>query len=220
MKFTCLATGSKGNCYLLESNGRILVLDAGIKYDDVIRGAGYSPRKIDGVVVTHSHKDHSLSSNDFFLRGFTVWKPYMEDVMLRTKRIKNWHVSSFDVEHDGVPCAGFVIKADGRIILYATDFEVIRYDFSRLGITDMIIEANYTDEMLEADEYKYSHVLMGHACLTTTKAFIEKNGSDSLQNVILVHASAGLDRVRAIEEVKSVTKAKVFEATKGLEIKL
>ena len=218
MKIKVLATGSKGNCYLIEHDGKILVLDAGIPYKDIVRGTGYKPQLISGVIVTHNHTDHSYSANEMEVKGFKVWRPYLEEGKCRHKVLGAFKVLSFDVEHDGEPCVGYIIMAGDRKVLYATDFEVIKYRFEAMGLTDMLIEVNYTDDMLSEDEYKYSHVLVGHAELNTTKAFIQKHESDKLQNVILVHASAGLDTAFAEEEIRKVTKANVVTAVKGLEI--
>lgn len=220
MKIKVLATGSKGNCYLIEHDGKILVLDAGIPYKDIVRGTGYKPQLISGVIVTHGHTDHSYSASEMERKGFKVWRPYLEEGKCRHKVLGAFKVLSFDVEHDGEPCVGYIIMVGDRKVLYATDFEVIKYRFEAMGLTDMLIEVNYTDDMLSEDEYKYSHVLVGHAELNTTKAFIQKHESDKLQNVILVHASAGLDTAFAEEEIRKVTKANVVTAVKGLEINL
>jgi phosphoribosyl 1,2-cyclic phosphodiesterase len=218
MKIKVLATGSKGNCYLLEHNGRILVLDAGIPYKDIVRGTGYKPQLISGVIVTHNHTDHSYSASEMETKGFKVWRPYLMEKNIRGRKFGEFLVTSFDVEHDGEPCVGYIIKVGGRTIFYATDFEVIKYDFRGLNITDMLIEVNYTDDMLDENEYKYSHVLVGHAELNTTKRYIEVHNSENLQNVILVHASAGLDTAFAEGEIRKVTNARVLTAVKGLEV--
>lgn len=220
MKIKVLATGSKGNCYLLEHDGRILVLDAGIPYKDIVRGTGYMPQRISGVIVTHGHTDHSYSASEMETKGFKVWRPYLEEGKCRHKELGAFKILSFDVEHDGEPCVGYIIMVGDRKIFYATDFEVIRYGFISMNLTDMLIEVNYTDDMLDEDEYKYSHVLVGHAELGTTKRYIEVHNSKYLQNVILVHASAGLDTARAEEEIRRVTNARVVTAVKGLEIEL
>lgn len=220
MKIKVLATGSKGNCYLLEHDGRILVLDAGIPYKDIVRGTGYMPQRISGVIVTHGHTDHSYSASEMDTKGFKVWRPYWLEKNIRGRRFGTFLVTSFDVEHDGEPCVGYIIKVGGRVIFYATDFEVIKYNFRSLNITDMLIEVNYTDDMLDEDEYKYSHVLVGHAELNTTKKYIEVHNSEHLQNVVLVHASSGLDTARAEKEIRKVTNANVVTAVKGLEIEL
>ena len=152
--------------------------------------------------------------------GFKVWRPYLMEKNIRGRKFGEFLVTSFDVEHDGEPCVGYIIKVGGRTIFYATDFEVIKYGFINMNITDMLIEVNYTDDMLDEDEYKYSHVLVGHAELNTTKRYIEVHDSKYLQNVILVHASAGLDTAFAEEEIRKVTNANVVTAVKGLEINL
>ncbi len=50
-----LSSGSHGNCYLLESNGEILILDCGIPMKDIKIGLDFDLRRVSGVLVTHSH---------------------------------------------------------------------------------------------------------------------------------------------------------------------
>ncbi len=178
------------------------------------------PQRISGVIVTHGHTDHSYSASEMERKGFKVWRPYLEEAKCRHKELGAFKILSFDVEHDGEPCVGYIIMVEDRKILYATDFEVIKYHFENMNLTDMLIEVNYTDDMLSEEEYKYSHVLVGHAELNTTAKFIQIHESEHLQNVILVHASAGLDTSYAEEEIRKVTNANVVTAVKGLEINL
>lgn len=55
MKIATLSSGSHGNCYLLESNGEILILDCGIPMKDIKIGLDFDLRRVSGVLVTHSH---------------------------------------------------------------------------------------------------------------------------------------------------------------------
>ena len=56
MKVITLASGSSGNAYLVEENGRYILLDCGIKFED-ITGSKHFPgfRKLDLVFVSHLH---------------------------------------------------------------------------------------------------------------------------------------------------------------------
>lgn len=56
-----LASGSRGNCFALESGGDVLLLDAGLSCREIERRAervGLDPGRISGVVLTHEHGDH------------------------------------------------------------------------------------------------------------------------------------------------------------------
>jgi len=51
----CLGTGSSGNCWLLKYGNEVLILDAGIKPKDIVKGVDYNLMGVSGVLITHSH---------------------------------------------------------------------------------------------------------------------------------------------------------------------
>lgn len=56
MKLKCLATGSSGNCYLLQTdNGETLILDCGISIKEIKKGLDWNIRGIKGVIISHTH---------------------------------------------------------------------------------------------------------------------------------------------------------------------
>ena len=65
MRFTCLASGSEGNCILIESiqNNKTerLLVDCGINLVNLekrLAERSVTLKQIDGVVITHEHGDH------------------------------------------------------------------------------------------------------------------------------------------------------------------
>ena len=83
MKLKCLGSGSSGNCYLLSTETETLILDCGISVMEIKKGLNFDLSKVVGCIVTHSHKDHSLSVKDFENMGIPV---------LSHMRIKNLSV--------------------------------------------------------------------------------------------------------------------------------
>lgn len=55
MQLTVVNTGSSGNCYLLESDGRKILLDLGVRWKEVLHAIDYDLSAIDFALVTHSH---------------------------------------------------------------------------------------------------------------------------------------------------------------------
>ena len=51
----CLASGSQGNAYILESNGEQLLLELGIRWQEILKGLNYKLGDVVGVLVSHSH---------------------------------------------------------------------------------------------------------------------------------------------------------------------
>ena len=61
MKLISLASGSSGNAYLVEHDGRLLLMDIGISYrmlKEELGALGFSPEEICAVLLTHEHRDH------------------------------------------------------------------------------------------------------------------------------------------------------------------
>lgn len=199
-----LATGSTGNCYILTANnGKHLILDAGIQISEIKKGLEFDIENVEGCVITHSHGDHSLST-DKISNFCPVWKPYLIEAKRQRTHLGCFKVECFDVPHS-VPCRGFIIEVDGLKILYATDFEYIGYSFKDYGINAMLIEMNYQQKImdgLEVDEH-VAHVARGHASDTTTTEFILHN-KKYLQSVTLCHysKSGNMNREEALTELK------------------
>ena len=62
MRFTSLASGSSGNCLVVESGGTRVMMDCGLSIADTkerLGSRGLAPRDVTAVVVTHEHDDRS-----------------------------------------------------------------------------------------------------------------------------------------------------------------
>ena len=61
LKIYCLYSGSGGNCLYLESEGARVLIDAGKSARTLtasLADIGVSPCDIDGIFITHEHRDH------------------------------------------------------------------------------------------------------------------------------------------------------------------
>ena len=64
MKFYLLASGSYGNCTLIETNGKKILVDFGlgiIETKSKLLELGCSLDDIDAILITHEHSDHIKS---------------------------------------------------------------------------------------------------------------------------------------------------------------
>ncbi len=178
--FCSLGSGSIGNsCYLGSRSGGIII-DAGVRAEDIERGLaanGVSMSHVKGVLLTHDHADHvkyvyALLRNHRHLKLFCTNR--VLNGMLRrhsiSKRIKEYHIpifkeipfkmldfeiTAFDVPHDGTDNMGFSVEFDSRRFVIATDLGEVtdraRYYMSRA--TYLMIEANYDAHMLRMGRY-------------------------------------------------------------------
>ncbi len=61
VRFTVLASGSKGNCTVISGGRTRILVDAGLSCRELFRRmqlAGEDPATLDAIVVTHEHQDH------------------------------------------------------------------------------------------------------------------------------------------------------------------
>ena len=222
MNMRCIGSSSAGNCYILAYDNEILILDCGFPIKQIKQGLNFNLQGIKGIIVTHGHKDHSLSADYFKQMGFDVWQPYLDEHKLQRRCFGGFKVCSFDVPHDDEPCVGYLIeRPNGERLLYATDFEYIKYSFRKIQIQHALIECNYCKDLVEMDTENRSHVLRGHAEMQTTLSIVKDN-KDSLQTVILCHLSTkNANAEEMVAEVqKIVPGANVCVAERGLEILL
>ena len=202
MKLYTVGTGSLGNCYLLKrENNKIIALDCGCKWRDVLIGCNFRPLDIDLALVTHSHSDHSRYVGDFEGSGIEVintTNTFPKKILQKGE----YKIVPFEVPHD-VKNYGYLIRVDGRTIVYMTDFGYCRWTFKSWNVDTFIIACNY-NVMPDAEEANYAHVVLGHSSLETVKDILEVNKSDSLKNVVLCHTSSSADTELMISEIQEV----------------
>ncbi|MCM1153342.1 MAG: MBL fold metallo-hydrolase [Muribaculum sp.] len=173
--YLSLASGSSGNsCYVGTSLGGVII-DAGIRTDNIelkLKSNGIDIRKVRGLLLTHDHTDHvkyayNLLRNHKHIKLFCT--PRVLNGLLRrhsiSKRIKEYHVpifkeipfkvgdfeiTAFDVPHDASDSMGFSIEFDSRRFVLATDLGSVqdRAHFYMSRANYLVIEANYDLMML------------------------------------------------------------------------
>ena len=178
--YISFGSGSSGNsCYVGTSHGGVII-DAGIKADEIenkIRANGIDIKKVFGVLLTHDHSDHvrytyTLLRHNKHMRLFCT--PRVLSAILRrhdiSSRIKDYHnpifkeipfkageleITAFEVPHDGNDNMGFSIRYQDRNFVLATDMgEVMtraRYYMSQAHY--LVIESNYDRQMLLTGRY-------------------------------------------------------------------
>lgn len=218
MHLKVLGSGSDGNCYLLENERECLVLDAGVSFAEVKKALNFNVRKIVGVAVTHSHKDHSRHLKSYEKAGIASITPYLD--FYTVAQMGNFLLKAFPLVHD-VPCFGFAVThPDFGMMLYVTDTEYCPIIFSEWRPNVLLVEANYSFGLMGDVERKVKdHVVLGHMELETTLEFLRVNDSPALKHVVLCHLSrerADPDQFR--EAAKKAVSCPVDVAKPGLVI--
>lgn len=202
-----LASGSKGNSYLISDGRSSLLIECGIAWKEIQRLLFFDTSIIDGCLISHEHKDHTKGLKDALKSGINVYasKGTIESEGIKHHRLKavearkqfkigNWTVLPFEVEHDAAEPFGFLIANGNEKILFATDTYYVRYKFK--GLTHIMVECNYSldilDENIETGRVPSvlkKRLLQSHFSLENVIEFLKANNLSSLKEVHLLHLS-------------------------------
>lgn len=181
--------------------------------------------------------DHARYIKDFMQSGIPVYTAFETQTALevitgerttaispkKSCQIGSFTVVPFNVPHDTeIECYGYLIKHEemGKL-LFLTDLEYCRYDFSHIKVEHIMVEANYSMDLVDRNEPNYEHRLRGHMSLDTALKFIKTNDNPALRNVVLIHLSdTSGDPALFLQRTKETIEygANVYVAEKGLEV--
>lgn len=198
-----LASGSKGNCYLMDNGETKLLLDAGIPFNQIQIGCDFRVSDISGCLVSHRHGDHAKAIKDLLKRGINVYGPKdLQNINPQISVLKplikynigSFMIVPFELTHD-VECYGYQINSIGKQkLVYITDTAYVRYTFSEL--THVMIEANYDTEIIRKNTLNMdingnlaSRIIQSHMDIKTVEEFLDANDLSKLQQVYLLHLS-------------------------------
>jgi phosphoribosyl 1,2-cyclic phosphodiesterase len=175
MTLYVLGSGSRGNCFAVESEGVALLLDAGFSAREVERraeAAGLSMERVAGIVLTHEHGDHACGAARLarwlgapILTAPGTWvrlAPRMGDAHHRPLGFRaRAELGPFTVEacptsHDAAePLAVSIRAGNGCGVGMAYDLgrptSAVRYLLRHL--TALVLEANHDEVQLRTSSY-------------------------------------------------------------------
>ena len=176
--FTTLYSGSSGNCALIRSEDKYLLIDMGKSCRTTLtalKSLGLAVSDCVGILVTHEHSDH-VSGLDTFLKKHPVPLYGCADTLdtLASPRHdsargggnpcgrsdagnRQLTVTSFPTSHD-VPCCGYRIRTpEGRVMAFATDLGYLTpvVQDNLMGCDLVALEANYDAFSLHGGPYPY-----------------------------------------------------------------
>jgi phosphoribosyl 1,2-cyclic phosphodiesterase len=169
-----LGSGSRGNCFALESEGSILLIDAGFSAKEIERRAesvGLSLGGVVGIVLTHEHGDHAcgaarlaqrfdvpvLTAPGTWARLSNRMSCAHRPIGMRSRLVLGpFTVEACPTSHDAAePVAVVARDSDGISVGVAYDLGRptggVRYLLRRL--TAVVLEANYDEVMLRTSDY-------------------------------------------------------------------
>lgn len=224
IELTCVNTGSKhGNCYVVEANGHLLLLDCGCTYKEIMRAIDYRVADIDGILLTHVHGDHCYglkNLKDKLVNVYTNKETAEALGCIEIPEKKRSQIGVFTVVPFYVPhtsqnaetgeiegCANYaflIFLPDGNKLLYATDFSFMPYTFKKQNITHWLIECNHEDIDLDTTAVNYKHVVKGHSSLKAVKDILTENYSDETRSVTICHMNQFADSAKMVSEIAAL----------------
>jgi phosphoribosyl 1,2-cyclic phosphodiesterase len=247
MKLTVLSSGSAGNGYVLEGRNSALLIECGVSPERMIQATDFPLSKLAACLVSHEHGDHAAyvaryqslglmvyaSEGTFRALGGKAAFPARGGNFLRpmtVRRFGEWVVKPFDVVHDAEEPLGFIIEHPelGRM-LFVTDTKYVKYGFRKERLDHILVEANYSDEVLDEnvvggliDGKRAARVRDTHLSLRAACELAQANETPALKTVVMIHLSSQNSRVVEFAERmrKAVFLADVYVARAGLTIEL
>ncbi len=216
MKFCIIASGSEGNCTLIEdSKGCAVLVDAGLSMRRISAGLeelGKDFSCICALLISHEHADH--------LRGAAVltrrldlpiyasagtlalvkrfFPPMTRMVALNGQRLAfgDLCIEAFRVSHDASEALGFIITEGERRLAIATDLgHIDEATLEQLrGSDSIVLEANHDLEMLLKGPYPWDlkqriRSSLGHLSNDQAAEALLQVAAPRLKRVILAHLS-------------------------------
>jgi phosphoribosyl 1,2-cyclic phosphodiesterase len=232
MRVAVLGSGSAGNCLVVESAGRRILIDAGFSCREVearCRRVGVEPETLEAVIITHEHNDHSLGADRLARRlGLAVYATEGTLKALHWSRearprlhaitpgwpyeIAGFEVEAFPVPHDASDPVGVVVadRAGARIGFVSDLGCWSRLAGARLQDIDLLVlESNHDLEMLRRGPYPWAlkqRVASRHGHLSNQQAAeaLPELVSDRLRSIVLYHLSrSNNEPALAVEAVTS-----------------
>ena len=185
IKIIVLGSGSGGNSTYLDIDGKKYLVDCGFTRPatkKLLATFGRTIEELEGVVVSHDHKDHV--------------SPWLTKEGLIITELAGTPFKSFQLSHDA-PCLGYTaIDKDGNKIGIVSDTGCVPEEAIRelFGCSALLVETNYDVDMLikspyttEMQERIASPV--GHLRVECAAELVEMVVCDKLKFVVCLHLS-------------------------------
>jgi len=218
MELSIIASGSNGNCYLVEAEGVSVLFDAGKSFRETaerMAALGKEIKDLDGIVLSHAHGDHYQGIGPIARRlhipvyvrreVFAACGRRIGAVDVRHFdagfKIKNLDVTPVDTSHDVTSC-GFVV---GRLGIF-TDTGCVTPQMREIlpDLEALLLESNYDEQMLLNGPYP-RHLKdriaseRGHLSNDDASDFISRHGRH-LAKIFLAHLSEHNNSAQKVRE--------------------
>ena len=215
MRISVLASSSRGNASVIAAGSTVLMVDAGVSARRLTLGleaCGLRPAAVQGICITHEHRDHISGLGQFTDRFETpvYCSRYLRDDLRRAApssqlifvepgspvQVGDIRVTPFSVNHDVVDPLGYVFEYGDIRLGYLTDTGHVTQRIEAIleGVNALYIESNYDERMLHASGRPFRLInriegQFGHLSNTQAGELVERLAHPGLRHVILGHLS-------------------------------
>ncbi|MBS4534484.1 MBL fold metallo-hydrolase [Clostridium sp. D2Q-14] len=247
-KFCSIASGSSGNCQYIEGGKGKILVDAGLsgkRIQESLNSIGANSGNIDGILVTHEHKDHikgvGILSRRFDIpiyannNTWEVMREYLgklkeENIRIiknnDTFEIKDIGISTFKTSHDAIDSMGYTLNYRNKKISIVTDTGIITDEIkNEIKNSDLLmLESNHDVDMLKVGSYPYylkKRVLSSSGHLSNEDAgnLIVDIFQDKFKKIFLGHLSKENNFPElAYQTVVNIISEKGIKINKDVEI--
>jgi phosphoribosyl 1,2-cyclic phosphodiesterase len=212
MEIIPISSSSKGNCYLAKSIDGSLLIECGSRWGKIRKALEFRTSYLDGILISHEHKDHSVASKDAIRSGINIYttkgtakaigieKRHRFHMISSGKKFSisdKWVVLPFETVHDAAEPVGFLVKpvSEPHIkIFFATDTG--RLNTWSNSITHLLIECNHSEKILRKREKNgeitrsmRDRILTSHLSIENLVYLLKNNDTRSLREIYLLHLS-------------------------------
>ncbi len=206
MRYYVFASGSKGNCTLICSSNRYLLIDNGLShraFKNHLSNVNVDLSSINVVLVTHKHSDH-CSGLDIFQDEYIYSTKQTRDLYddnhelkpYQTYILNGFKITIIPTSHDAVGSIGFVIEDDNEKLVYITDTGYL-FDKSLDYLKDAdyyIFESNHDIRMLLATnrpQYLIDRIMgdKGHLSNEDSSLYLSELITPRTKEIVLAHLS-------------------------------
>lgn len=172
MEVHVLASGSDGNCTVIESDGEAIMIDAGISCRKILsqmEREGVDKDIVKAILITHEHSDHVSGAGATARKlgipvmcneaTFSVLDlgnvDYVPIDPTGSFDVGHMHVTPLPTVHNAIQPSAFFTEVDDKSVLLATDTGKLTFPIEAAlkKANIAVIEANYDTRMLTDGPY-------------------------------------------------------------------
>ena len=212
-----LASGSEGNCLVIDAEGTRILVDAGIstrRIKTALEQLGIALTQVDAILITHGHSDH-ISGLQTLVKRHRIpiyaspatacqlaWRiagigPMLREVQRLTPfTVGAARITPFETSHDAAGSIDYRIDAAGGSVGILTDTGLITDEAADVlaGAAFLMLESNHDEECLRSGPYPYSlkqRILgpLGHLSNDAAAAFAAQMARLGTREIVLAHLS-------------------------------